>query len=96
MNNVGWVYILASGNSNVLYVGVTNNLYTRVWEHKTKRNPKSFTARYNVSKLVYYERFENFGEAIKREKFIKGKVRQWKEDLIATTNPLWFDLYDSL
>ena len=92
----GWVYIMASGNSNVLYVGVTNNLATRIWEHKTKRNPRSFTARYNVFKLVYYEPRESMIDAIKREKFIKGKIREWKEELINSMNPLWLDLSDTI
>ncbi len=96
MSSVGYVYIMASGNNNVLYVGVTNNLSTRVWEHQTKRNPKSFTARYNVVKLIYFERYEGFGRAIAREKYIKGKTRSWKEELIDSVNPLWIDLSDML
>ena len=96
MDKVGWVYILSSGNGNVLYVGVTNNLSTRVWEHRTKRNRKSFTARYNVFNLVYYERFECIMDAIEREKYINGKTRAWKDMLIDSMNPEWIDLYDSI
>jgi putative endonuclease len=96
MDKVGWVYILSSGNGNVLYVGVTNNLSTRVWEHRTKRNPKSFTARYNVFNLVYYERLESIVEAIEREKYIKGKTRAWKDMLIDSINPSRIDLYESI
>jgi putative endonuclease len=96
MDKVGWVYILSSGNGNVLYVGVTNNLSTRVWEHRTKRNPKSFTARYNVFNLVYYERLESIVEAIEREKYIKGKTRAWKDMLIDSINPNRIDLYESI
>jgi putative endonuclease len=96
MDKVGWVYILSSGNGNVLYVGVTNNLSTRVWEHRTKRNPKSFTARYNVFTLVYYEKLETIAEAIGREKYIKGKTRAWKDRLIDSINPNRMDLYESI
>jgi putative endonuclease len=77
-------------------VGVTTNLYTRLWEHRTKRYPKSFTARYNVHKLVYCEGFELITHAIEREKYIKGKVRKWKEDLINTVNPDWKDLTEQV
>jgi putative endonuclease len=96
MDKVGWGYILSSGNGNVLYVGVTNNLYIRVWEHRTKRNPKSFTARYNVFILVYYKKFETIVEAIERERYIKGKTRAWKNMLIDSMNPERIDLYDSI
>jgi putative endonuclease len=78
MNKVGWVYILSSGNGNVLYVGVTNNLSTRVWEHRTKRNPKSFTARYNVFILVYYGKVETIVEAIERENILKVRPAHGK------------------
>jgi putative endonuclease len=73
-------------------VGVTNNLRTRVWEHKSKRNFKSFTARYNVDKLIYYEGFEFIIDAIAREKYIKRKTRKWKEELIEKVNPEWREL----
>jgi putative endonuclease len=87
-----WVYILTNKNHSVLYVGITNNLQTRIWEHKTKQNPKCFTARYNINKLVYFEGFESIVEAIGREKLIKGKSRKWKESLIDNINPGWADL----
>src|SRR5687767_8381540 len=54
MNHTGWVYIMTNKHNTAFYVGMTNNLSTRVWEHRTKRNPKSFTAKYNLDKLVYY------------------------------------------
>ena len=87
-----WIYILTNQHNTTLYVGVTTDLRTRLWEHRTKRNPGSFTARYNLAKLVYYEGFDLVTEAIDREKFIKGKTRKWKEDLIRKLNPDWNDL----
>jgi len=87
-----WVYVLTNKRNAVLYVGVTNNLATRLWEHKTKQNPKCFTARYNIDKLVYYEGFTTIVDAIAREKFIKGKSRKWREVLIEKMNPAWCDL----
>jgi putative endonuclease len=66
------VYILTTANNTVLYTGVTVDINTRIWEHRTKSSPKSFTARYNITKLVYYECFETIVEAIDREKVIKG------------------------
>ena len=73
-----WVYILTNNRNTVLYVGVTNNLATRLWEHRTKQNPKCFTARYNVEKLIYYEGFTYIVDAIVREKFIKGNRENGK------------------
>jgi putative endonuclease len=65
---------------------------TRLWEHRSKSDERSFTARYNVCKLIYYEAFNSIVEAIAREKFIKGKSRKWKEALIQQANPDWHDL----
>jgi putative endonuclease len=87
-----WVYILTSEQHSVLYVGVTTAIATRLWEHKTKMDPKSFSARYNISKLVYIEGFETLVEAIRREKFIKGKSRSYKIGIINRMNPGWDDL----
>jgi len=91
-----WIYILTNERNTTLYVGVTNDLPTRHWEHRTKRNPKSFSAQYNLSKLVYFEPFDSIIEAIKREKYIKGKSRKWKEELINSINPEWKDLKESV
>ena len=88
----GFVYILTNNNNSVLYSGVTSNLKERLGKHKLKIHPKSFTARYNLCKLVYYECFETIGEAIKREKVIKGGNRKRKIDMINTLNPEWIDL----
>lgn len=84
---MAWIYILTNKNNTTLYVGVTNDLFTRLWEHTTKQNAKCFTARYNLTKLVYFEGFESIKVAIKREKFIKGKTRKWKDELIKSMNP---------
>ena len=90
------VYILTNRNHTVLYTGVTSNLKLRIAQHKEKANPKSFTARYNVDHLVYYEQYFDIGEAIAREKQIKAGSRQKKLDLIHELNPEWRDLFDEL
>lgn len=90
------VYILTNKNHTVLYTGVTSNLKERVIQHREKSNPKSFTARYNLDQLVYYEQFFDIGEAIAREKQIKAGSRQKKLDLINELNPEWEDLFDQL
>lgn len=81
--------------NTVLYVGVTNNLIRRVYEHKNKLT-EGFTNRYNLTKLVYFEIFEKSYEAIAREKQIKGGSRKKKEDLINKSNSEWKDLYEDL
>lgn len=87
-----YVYILASKRNGTLYTGVTNNLARRVCEHREKVTV-SFTARYGVSMLVYYEEYERVVEAIAREKVVKRWRRAWKLDLIEGLNPAWRDLY---
>src|ERR1043165_9487874 len=84
------VYILAS-KSGVLYVGVTSDILWRVWKHKTKVF-EGFTKRYNVDRLLFFERHMTMREAIVREKAIKGWRRSKKADLINESNPLWEDL----
>ena len=79
-----------------LYAGMCNNLVRRVWEHKHKLNPNSFTARYNLNKLVYYEFFTDVRLAIIREKQIKNLSRKEKIELIMKTNPTFRDLYPDL
>ena len=86
-----FVYILASKKNGVLYIGVTNDLEKRVLEHKNKI-AKGFTSRYNVDKLMYFEKFTNINDAIKREKRLKKWNRQWKVNLIEERNPDWVDL----
>jgi len=92
----GWVYMMCSINHSTLYVGVTSNIASRVYEHKHKIHSSSFTGKYNCVKLVYYRRFELIIEAITEEKRIKGGSRTKKEDLINTMNPEWKDLYDEI
>ena len=97
MRATAWAYILTNHpRHTTLYTGSSTDPLTRLWEHRTKRKPTSFTARYNVAKLVYYEGFASPAQAVKREKFIKGKTRKWKEELINKTNPEWRDLTEEL
>ena len=91
----GYVYILTNYSNKVLYVGVTSNLIKRIYEHKNGF-VDGFTKKYNCKKLVYYEIFDNIEEAIKREKFLKGKKRNFKINLINEFNPSWNDLYGGL
>ncbi len=86
-----YVYILASRKNGTLYIGVTSNLYKRVYEHKQDL-VDGFTKRYNVHNLVWYEVHQDIREAITREKQIKKWVRRWKLQLIEKTNPEWEDL----
>jgi len=92
----GFVYIITNKNNSTLYVGVTNNIVRRVQEHKDKINTKSFTARYNLNKLVYYEAFQMIGDAIAREKQLKGGSRAKKIELIESINSDWKDLLDDV
>jgi putative endonuclease len=85
-----YVYIMAS-RSRVLYVGVTNDLARRVQEHKQRVHP-GFTARYRVTRLVYFEQFADIRVAIAREKQLKGWVRVRKVRLIESRNPTWEDI----
>jgi len=88
-----YIYILASKRNGTLYIGVTNSLFNRTYRHKLKANPNSFTARHNVTKLVYYEIYQYIQEAIKREKQLKKLTRAEKIDLIEKENPTWRDLF---
>ncbi|NPV10462.1 MAG: GIY-YIG nuclease family protein [Ignavibacteria bacterium] len=80
-----------TNNSKVLYIGVTNNLARRVYEHKNKLI-NGFTKRYNLTKLVYFEVFNNINDAIRREKQLKNWHREWKINLIESVNKDWEDL----
>jgi len=88
-----FVYILTNKNNSVLYSGITNSLMRRIWEHKSKLID-GFTKKYNVTKLVYYESFDNPSDAIKREKQIKAGSRKKKKELINKFNPGWKELYN--
>ena len=93
MTKGGAVYITTNLKKTTLYTGVTSNLKKRIWQHKNFVYPKSFTCRYKIIYLVYYEGFHNIKEAIAREKQLKGGSRKQKEDLINSMNPYWNDLY---
>ena len=79
MKKKGYVYILTNKNNTTLYIGVTSNLVKRIWEHKNKV-VEGFSSKYNLDKLVYYEVFEDIETAINREKYLKGKKRQYKTE----------------
>ena len=89
------VYILTNHHNTTLYIGVTSHLIQRVYQHKNKLM-KGFSAKYNLTKLVYYEQFEDMENAILREKKLKKWRRQWKNRLISELNPEWRDLYPDL
>lgn len=86
-----YVYILTNKTDNVMYVGVTNNLQRRIYEHKNELID-GFTKKYHVHKLVYYEEYKAVKDAILREKQIKGWTRIKKNTLVETLNPEWHDL----
>ena len=92
----GFIYIITNKSQTVVYTGVTSNLPRRILDHKEKRNPKSFSARYDVNLLVYYEQFQWIGDAIAREKQIKAGSRETKNDLIRSINPNWEDLFEDI
>lgn len=90
-----YVYILASDRNGTLYIGVTNDLVKRVWQHKNNIIP-GFTQKYNIHKLVYYEQTGNIESAISREKQLKKWNREWKIKLIEKSNYEWKDLYEGI
>ena len=90
-----YIYILASKPYGVLYVGVTNDIYRRILEHKTNHH-EGFTKKYLTHRLVYYEGYGEISMAIQREKRLKKWSRQWKLELINKANPSWKDLYYDL
>ena len=92
----GFIYILTNKNHTTLYVGVTSHIVQRINQHPDKYFPKSFSAKYNLDKLVYYEAFQEIGDAIGREKQLKAGSRQKKINLINSLNPYWNDLYEEI
>ena len=90
-----YVYITTNWNLTILYIGVTNDLKRRIFEHRSKL-VEGFTQKFNVNKLVYYEHFSKIDDAIKREKNLKRWKREWKIDLISDMNPDWRDLLDEI
>ena len=87
---------MASKRNETLYIGVSNSLYRRSLEHKFKINPNSFSTKYEVNKLVYYESYASIQEAIRREKAMKKWNRAWKIKLIEEFNPTWKDLFEDM
>jgi putative endonuclease len=95
MSKTYYVYILASKRNGTLYIGVTNDLARRVWEHREGLVP-GFTKTYGVKTLVYYETFSDVDLAIRREKRLKKYKREWKMNLIQQNNVEWRDLAETL
>ncbi len=91
-----YVYILSNSTNVTIYTGVTNDLVRRVYEHRHEQDPNSFTARYGVHKLVYFEETSDVRAAIEREKQIKSWSRAKKNKLIEKKNPRWADLYETI
>jgi putative endonuclease len=91
----GWVYIMTNRPFGTLYLGVTNDIARRAWEHRQCSGP-AFTARYALTRLVYMERHEDIVTAIQRETSLKRWPRSWKMDLIQTQSPGWEDLFGQL
>lgn len=90
-----FVYIVANKRNGTLYIGQTDDLSGRIWEHKQKAY-KGFTSKYNCDQLVWFETHETREGAFKRERQTKKWNRVWKLQLIETSNPDWLDLYDGL
>ena len=93
--NTYYIYILTNKYNTVLYTGVTRDIVRRVWEHKNHIYTDSFTSRYNVNKLVYFETTSSIKAAIRREKQIKAGSRQKKIELIIKKNPEFKDLFEN-
>lgn len=87
-----YVYIMTNKHKGTLYIGITNNLIRRVYEHKNDLNESSFTSRYSLHRLVYYEVYNYVWDAIRREKNVKKWKRNWKIRMIEEMNPNWDDL----
>lgn len=91
-----YVYILANATNVAVYIGVTNDLIRRVYEHRHDLPADSYTAKYGIHKLVYYEQTNDVRVALEREKQLKGWVRKKKNQLVSGMNPDWRDLYPDL
>lgn len=96
MKHGGYIYIITNKNNTTLYVGVTANLQRRIWQHQTHYYGNSFSKRYNLTKLVYFEFFSRIEEAIAREKQLKAGSRMKKVNLINSFNHNWSDLYPEI
>jgi putative endonuclease len=91
-SNDYWVYIVSNNTRSTLYIGVTNDLLVRVWQHRNDERPTSFAQRYRCGHLVYCEHHRDIRDAIAREKQLKGWRREKKNALISKENPRWDDL----
>jgi len=89
-----WIYILVSGSGNAVYIGVTNNIERRIWEHRNGQGSE-FAKKYRATRLVYSEEYDNPNDAIAREKQLKGWRRERKNELVRTINPEFRDLMPS-
>ena len=87
-----YVYILTNTRNGTLYIGVTKDICARLAEHRLRKDPKSFTSRYSLTRLVHLERYDRITDAIDREKQLKNWKRAWKIALIEAANPGWDDL----
>ena len=96
MHQCGYFYMMTNSNNNVIYCGATTELYKRVQEHKNGIFKNSFTSRYKLDKLVYFESFSIAGDAFMREKQVKAGSRKRKIEMIITLNPEWKDLSELL
>ena len=96
MHQQGWFYIMTNAHNTVLYCGATNDLHRRVQEHRNGLYTNSFTLRYNINKLVYFEIFSLVADAFAREKQVKAGSRKKKVALIESINPKWQDLFYKL
>lgn len=94
-SNLYYIYLATNFTNSVIYTGVTNNLVRRIYVHRNKLI-KGFSSKYNVSKLVYFEEYDDINEAIRREKQIKSGSREKKIELVRSINPNFKDLYDEL
>lgn len=92
----GYIYIMTNVHRNVLYVGVTSDLKKRIWQHRNHFYKDSFTDKYNIVYLIYYEGFDSINEALLREKQLKKWSRIKKEAIIVIKNPGKLDLYDDI
>ena len=96
MDKSAYLYMLSNKKNGTIYTGATTNLVERVYTHKIKIIKKSFTAKYNLTRLIYFEVYEDLASAFSREKQLKGWKRDWKIALIVKDNPDWLDLYSSI
>ena len=96
MSKEYYLYIITNKKDGVLYIGITNNLKRRIYQHKNKVHKTTFSARYNLDKLVFYEIVETKEEALLKEARMKKWNREWKTNLINELNPDWLDLYNEI